>query len=48
MAYDEGLAQGMVYVAPAGIESDAELARWVTICSRFVDLLPLKKPEKLR
>lgn len=35
---------GMVYVSPEGIESDADLAQWLTICSDFVDSLPAKKP----
>ena len=36
--------KGMVYVAPAGIESDSELARWVGLCTDFVATLPPKKP----
>ena len=37
--------KGMVYVAPEGIESDTELAKWVYVCSTFVDSLPPKKPK---
>lgn len=37
--------KGMVYVAPEGFDSDAELAKWVSICMGFVDSLPPKKPK---
>jgi hypothetical protein len=40
--------KGFIYVAPEGIESDADLAHWVSICSQFVDSLPPKKPVKAR
>jgi TfoX/Sxy family transcriptional regulator of competence genes len=33
---------GMVYVAPEGIASDAELASWVQRCEEFVRTLPPK------
>jgi len=32
--------RGLVYVAPAGIESDQDLERWVGYCSDFVASLP--------
>ena len=35
--------KGMVYVAPEGIESDYSLAKWIGICSSFVESLPPKK-----
>jgi TfoX/Sxy family transcriptional regulator of competence genes len=35
--------KGMVYVAPAGIESDTALAEWVGISTTFVKSLPPKK-----
>ncbi len=35
--------KGMVYVSPGGIESDADLAKWVGVCTRFVESLPPKK-----
>lgn len=34
--------KGMIYVAPAGIESDEELLEWITFCTNFVDNLPPK------
>jgi TfoX/Sxy family transcriptional regulator of competence genes len=34
--------RGMVYVAPEGIESDADLDGWLTSCARFVRSLPAK------
>jgi TfoX/Sxy family transcriptional regulator of competence genes len=37
--------KGMVYVSPEGLESDSELARWVSICETFVRSLPPKKPK---
>jgi len=35
--------KGYVFVDPPGFESDADLARWVKLCRRFVDALPAKK-----
>ena len=35
--------KGYVYVDPAGIESDRELADWVDLCADFVLTLPPKK-----
>lgn len=35
--------KGYVFVDPPGFESDADLARWVEPCRRFVDALPPKK-----
>ena len=37
--------KGMIYVSPAGIEADLELAHWVEICNSFVRSLPPKKPK---
>ena len=34
--------RGFVYVAPAGIESDADLRSWIELCERFVGSLPAK------
>lgn len=34
--------KGMIYVAPAGISADADLAHWVNLCTAFVDSLPPK------
>ncbi len=34
--------KGMIYVAPAGIESDRDLKSWVAKCLSFVDSLPPK------
>ena len=34
--------KGMVYVAPQGIASDTQLAKWLMTCSDFVDSLPEK------
>jgi len=34
--------KGYVYVAPEGIESDAELENWVSRCAAFVQSLPPK------
>ncbi|WP_196137562.1 TfoX/Sxy family protein [Aliikangiella sp. G2MR2-5] len=34
--------KGMVFVAAKGIESDAELYKWVSICESFVKSLPPK------
>lgn len=36
--------KGYVYVAAAGIESDAALDQWVNRCARFVESLPPKRP----
>jgi len=36
--------KGMIYVSPEGLESDDELAGWITICSDFVASLPPKNP----
>jgi len=33
---------GFVYVAPAGFESDADLAGWVSLCVSFAAALPVK------
>jgi len=40
--------KGYVYVAPAGIESDAALAEWVSLAVTFVSTLPPKEapPER--
>lgn len=38
--------KGMVYVAPEGIETDADLKTWVGICEAFVSSLPPKKSKK--
>ncbi len=35
--------KGMVYVSPHGIASDSDLARWISICTGFVESLPPKK-----
>lgn len=35
--------KGYVYVAPEGIESDAELREWVDLCAEFVQTLPPKR-----
>jgi len=37
--------KGMVYVSPAGIESDSSLASWIKYCTRFVESLPPKKSK---
>jgi TfoX/Sxy family transcriptional regulator of competence genes len=34
--------KGYVYVAPAGIESDAALETWVNLCAQFVESFPPK------
>lgn len=34
--------KGYVFVSPAGIESDAALERWITLCAEFVTSLPPK------
>mgnify|MGYP006001413201 CR=1 FL=1 len=34
--------KGMVYVAPEGIESDQDLAAWISRCLHFVGSLPAK------
>ncbi len=38
--------KGMIYVSPAGIETDSELSVWVDTCIGFVESLPPKKPKK--
>ena len=35
--------KGMLYIDLAGIEEDADLAKWVDRCLVFVDSLPAKK-----
>jgi hypothetical protein len=37
--------KGMVYVSPKGFESDANLAKWISLCTGFVESLPPKKPK---
>ena len=34
--------KGFVYVEPEGIESDADLEHWVSVCENFVESLPPK------
>jgi len=34
--------KGLIYVTPEGIESEAELDQWLTLCLEFVDSLPPK------
>jgi len=34
--------KGSVYVDPAGIESDADLSKWIGLCLRFNEPLPPK------
>lgn len=34
--------KGMVYVAPAGLKTQKQLANWLDICVRFVETLPPK------
>ena len=34
--------KGYVYIAPEGFESDRDLESWVTLCARFVSMLPPK------
>ena len=34
--------KGYVYVGPAGIESDADLRKWIRLCMRFNKSLPAK------
>lgn len=36
--------KGMVYVSHEGVESDSDLALWISICTGFVETLPPKKP----
>jgi len=38
--------KGMIYVSPAGFESDSDLTFWVNTCIKFVESLPPKKPRK--
>ncbi len=35
--------KGYVYIAPETLASDNQLAKWVNMCLKFVDTLPLKK-----
>ncbi|MDH5178650.1 MAG: TfoX/Sxy family protein [Gammaproteobacteria bacterium] len=35
--------KGMIYVAPEGLESDSDLAEWLSTCLTFVESLPAKK-----
>ena len=35
--------KGMIYVLPAGIEEDHDLANWIECCVDFVSSLPPKK-----
>ena len=37
--------KGMIYVSPEGLESDADLTKWLSICVEFVESLPPKKPK---
>jgi TfoX/Sxy family transcriptional regulator of competence genes len=37
--------RGMVYVAPAGVADDADLARWVSTATAFAESQPQKKPR---
>lgn len=37
--------KGMIYVSPQGLESDSDLAEWISICTGFVESLPPKKPK---
>jgi len=39
---------GFVYVAPAGFESDGDLASWVRLSMNFVSTLPPKSESKPR
>lgn len=34
--------KGMIYVDPAGIETDKDLSQWVERCVAFVQTLPMK------
>jgi TfoX/Sxy family transcriptional regulator of competence genes len=38
--------KGYVYVDSAEIESDEQLAKWVSLCADFVRTLPPKQPKK--
>jgi hypothetical protein len=38
--------KGYVYVDSAEIESDEQLAKWVSLCADFVRTLPPKRPKK--
>ena len=38
--------QGYVYVEPAGLAADRDLAAWVTWCVNFVAALPAKAPRR--
>lgn len=35
--------KGMIYIAPEGFESDADLHKWVSMCESFIKTLPPKK-----
>jgi len=37
--------KGMVYVSQDGMESDLNLAKWLSYCTKFVESLPPKKPK---
>ena len=37
--------KGMIYVSPAGFESDSDLSHWVQISESFIKTLPLKKSK---
>lgn len=37
--------KGMIYVSPEGLDSDANLSKWLDICTGFVELLPSKNPK---
>ncbi len=38
--------KGYVYVAPEGIEEEADLAYWVDLCASFVETLPPKQKKR--
>ncbi|WP_210398155.1 TfoX/Sxy family protein [Motiliproteus sediminis] len=38
--------KGMLFIAPEGVESDDDLARWLERCISFVTTLPPKKPRQ--
>ena len=40
--------KGMVYVAPEGLESDADLADWVSICNQFAESLPPRNAKSVK
>ncbi len=37
---------GFIYVAPAGVKTKRDLARWIGMGVDFVESLPAKKPKK--